>query len=147
MEVSRTIGINLGNCCLFQYHLMTYQLDFFGQLIRILNSQGDCHTSMMEGPRLHTVEILATIHCKMDGHKLFTNFGGFVGIQLRSLSHKSIACPKKYPKRWIAYVWKTLFHSVGEYFTQVAIGENENLPLIVPERYFSRRLMSKSKYL
>ena len=112
MEESRTISINMGNCCL---RILEFIDDLPAGLFRAVDTLGD--RLVAKAPQLisnkttNICENFMSIRCKMDGGKYFNH------VQSGSFHHRCMAAALRVQcgPNWIAHIWKTLFHSVGKH--------------------------------
>ena len=88
-----------------------------------------------------------SIRCKMDGGKYFNH------VQSGSIHHRCMAAALRVQcgPNWIAHVWKTLFHSVGETLHTGCNRRKRKLTLDNARKVLLKckkwHLMSKSKHL
>ena len=121
--------------------------DLQAGLFRAVDTLGDRlvakASQLISNKTTYICENFMSIHCKMDGGKYFNR------VQSGSFHHRCMAAVLRV--RWIAHVWKTLFHSVGETLNTGCNRRKRKLTLDnarkVLLKYKKRQLMSKSKHL
>ena len=120
-------------------------------LFRAVDTLGDRlvakASQLISNKTTNICENFMSISCKMDGGKYFNR------VQSGSFHHRCMAAALRVQcgPNWIAHVWKTLFHSVGETLNTGCNRRKRKLTLDnarkVLLKYKKRRLMRKSKHL